>query len=122
MERRRAGERGTAIVEMALILPVFLLLVMGTLDFGRAIYARNMLANAARDGARFASVDPTNTACVKAVGARLGSTASLAPGDVAVSFPNGVDLDQPVTVTVSTTYRPLSAIIAGAIGLTSIPM
>ena len=48
---RWAGcRRGQALVEMALLMPVLLLLVFGTLDFGRAVFGYNALANAARDG------------------------------------------------------------------------
>jgi Flp pilus assembly protein TadG len=48
--------RGQALVEFSLILPVFLLMLMGIVDVGRAIWAQNSLASAAREGARFAIV------------------------------------------------------------------
>lgn len=44
-------------VEFALILPVFLLVLVGIFDFGRAIYAYNNVANAAREGARTAIIN-----------------------------------------------------------------
>ena len=45
---------GQALVEFALVVPVLILLLFGILDFGRAIYAYNTIADAARDGARVA--------------------------------------------------------------------
>ena len=54
--RRRRGERGAAAVEMALILPVLLLLVGGIIDFGRAFNAQMTLTQAAREGARMQSL------------------------------------------------------------------
>jgi Flp pilus assembly protein TadG len=54
---RRVVERGQALTEFALILPVLLLLLFGLLDFGRAIYAYNALANAAREGGRTAIIN-----------------------------------------------------------------
>ena len=56
--RRRADEnrRGQALVEFALVVPIFLLLVFGLVDLGRAIYVNNAMAEAARDGARWGSV------------------------------------------------------------------
>lgn len=122
MSRRREGERGTAILEMALLLPVLLLVVLGTIDFGRAVYVHNALANAARDGARFASVDPTNTTCIKTLAERNSSLANLGNSDVTVTRGGSLDLGQPVTVAVQSTYQPLSSLLAGAIGVNTITL
>lgn len=109
-------------MEMALTVPLVILLVLGTVDFGRAVYIHNALANAARDAARFASVDPTNTICIRTLAARNSSIARVEPGDVAVSLPGSVEVGQPVTVVVQSTYQPLSTLIAGAIGVNSLTM
>jgi len=52
---------GQGLVEMALVVPVFMLIVIALFDLGRATFAYNTLTNAAREGARFAIVnqDPT---------------------------------------------------------------
>jgi Flp pilus assembly protein TadG len=52
---RRAG-RGQALVEFAFVLPIFLLILFGIIDGGRAIYSNNALSQAAREGARWGSV------------------------------------------------------------------
>jgi Flp pilus assembly protein TadG len=58
MSRRgRARPRGQALVEFAFILPVFLLLLVGVLDLGRLVYMNSVLSQAAREGARLASVE-----------------------------------------------------------------
>lgn len=49
--------RGQALVEFALVLPVFLLLLFGLIDGGRMIYMHTVLSQAAREGARVASVE-----------------------------------------------------------------
>jgi Flp pilus assembly protein TadG len=49
-------ERGQTLVEFSIVLPIFLLIVFGAIDLGRVIWAADSLANAAREGARFASV------------------------------------------------------------------
>jgi Flp pilus assembly protein TadG len=49
-------ERGQALVEFALVLPLFLLMLFAMVDIGRVIWANDNLANAAREGARWASV------------------------------------------------------------------
>src|SRR5262245_50873139 len=60
MKRRDRRSRGQSLVEFALVVPVFLLILMGILDFGRAVLAYNSLSNAARDGARVAIVDQSD--------------------------------------------------------------
>src|SRR5947208_915331 len=53
---RRHRSRGQALVEFSLVLPIFLVMLMGIIDVGRAIWAQNSLASAAREGARIAIV------------------------------------------------------------------
>src|ERR1700741_3346504 len=53
MRRRR---RGKALAEFALVLPAFLIMLMAVVDIGRAIWAQNSVAAAAREGARDAIV------------------------------------------------------------------
>lgn len=52
------GARGQALIEFALVLPLFALLVFALLDLGRVIYAQHTLAQAAREAARTAVVSP----------------------------------------------------------------
>jgi hypothetical protein len=54
--RSRARSKGQALVEFAIIIPVFLFLLMGIVDFGRVIWANTSLAAAAREAARYAIV------------------------------------------------------------------
>ncbi|MFW6136393.1 MAG: TadE family protein, partial [Chloroflexota bacterium] len=44
--------RGQELVEYALTLPIFLLLVIGIMEFGVTVFVYNTMANAAREGAR----------------------------------------------------------------------
>jgi Flp pilus assembly protein TadG len=56
--------RGQALIEFAIVVTMFLLLVFAIFDFGRVIWANNSLANAAREAARYAIVhggSKTNT-------------------------------------------------------------
>ncbi|HEX9092432.1 MAG TPA: TadE/TadG family type IV pilus assembly protein [Coriobacteriia bacterium] len=47
--------RGQGLVEFALVLPIFLLLLFGLLDMGRGVYSNNTLSQAAREAARLAA-------------------------------------------------------------------
>jgi Flp pilus assembly protein TadG len=52
----RSGRRGQAVVEFALILPLFMLLLFAAVEFGRAYFELHLLANAAREGSRVGSL------------------------------------------------------------------
>ena len=58
--RRRRGvdERGAEAVEFALVVPMFLLLVFGVVDFGYMINHDTMVNNASREGARQGALNP----------------------------------------------------------------
>ena len=55
--RTTSRPRGQSLVEFALVLPLFLLLLFGLVDGGRLVYHHSVLSQAAREGARLASVE-----------------------------------------------------------------
>lgn len=55
------NEKGQALVEFAIILPILLLLIMGILQFGMLINNYLSLENSSREGARLGIVGGTNT-------------------------------------------------------------
>ena len=57
----RRGERGAALIELAITLPLLMLLVVGTSDFGRVFRTANIVTNAARAGALYGSMTLTNS-------------------------------------------------------------
>jgi len=52
--------RGQALVELALILPVLLLILLAAIDFGRVLFSWIEVNNAAREGAAYAILNPTD--------------------------------------------------------------
>lgn len=54
--RERTSSRGQSLVEMALVLPILALLLIGVFEIGMLLYAHVQVANAAREGARAASL------------------------------------------------------------------
>ena len=58
---RKAGERGVTIVEAAIFLIAFFMLILGVIELGRFLSMRQVLTNAAREGARFAVAPITQT-------------------------------------------------------------
>ena len=79
LPRSPGAQRGQSLVEFALALPVFLLLLFGLLDVGRLVYDYSTLANAARSGLRVAIVNQNSAgiqAKVTAEGVGLGLAAA----------------------------------------------
>jgi Flp pilus assembly protein TadG len=71
---------------MALVLPLFLSVVLGIIEFGRAMMVSNLLANAAREGARLAiTTGTTNDEVTAAVRDFLEEAIGVPAGDVAVT-------------------------------------
>ena len=54
-DRGRNGERGQELVELALVLPLLVVLLAGTVEFGRAFYTYNILTKSVRNAARYLS-------------------------------------------------------------------
>ena len=81
----RQRERGQALVELALVLPILLLVLMAIVDFGRVFHGHLAVTNAAREGARRAAVgasDSVVTAATVAAAAPLDSniiTVTISP-------------------------------------------
>lgn len=54
-KRQGVQQKGQALVELALTLPLILLLILGAVDFGRMFYHKIVITNAAREGANYLS-------------------------------------------------------------------
>lgn len=81
--RRRRRERGAAAVEMAIVLPMLLLMLGGIIEFGRALYLQNMATNAAREGARMRALGyTTGEATTRVNSAMIG----MAPGSFTIQY------------------------------------
>jgi Flp pilus assembly protein TadG len=81
-ERDRRSDRGQALVEFSLAVSVFLVLIMGIVDFGLSIYKYNGVSQAAREIARVASVyqGPTNFGVSPQLTAVVATQKHLIPG------------------------------------------
>jgi Flp pilus assembly protein TadG len=83
MTRQRLGSsRGAAMIEMVLVLPLFLAVVLGAIDWGWYFVERQTVVNAVRQGARTASVQDTEgdaeAAAIASVNAYLTTARSAA--------------------------------------------
>lgn len=69
----RESESGQGLVEFALVVPLFLLLLLGIAEFGRAWMTRNILVGASREAVRVAAVQGNTSAAVNRANAILAS-------------------------------------------------
>ena len=127
--------RGTAMVESALILPVFLTLVGGVYEFSFFLYQQQLATSGVRDAARYLALTADPNSLSRQTDARnLAVTGSVdggpprvpgwATSDISIVV-NSVDVGTPGTasniqiVTVSTNFTDLSLGFLGLLGLKS---
>ncbi len=113
LQHRIQNRRGAALVELAIVLPVFFAVVLGIVEFGRAMMVGQMVNNAAREGARLAIVDGTANSDVTArVKQFLLQSANINGNDVTVniSVVPGTGNPDPGNEVASATTRDLCTI------------
>jgi Flp pilus assembly protein TadG len=137
MRRRIKSERGAALLEAAITLPMLLLVSVGIFEFGRAYQTWQILTNAAREGARMAVLqDSSNTDIAARVtqymtdgqlGAVAGATVgvnrsavidvngrSVSASDVTIDYPFSFIVLQPVARLVAPTTSLGGAVVMHA--------
>ena len=88
---RTRRERGAAAVEMAIILPVLLLVIGGIVDFGRAFYYSVVTTSAAREGARMLALGYTTTQADARVTAAMPGPMTYTRTPAAAVCPNAAE-------------------------------
>ncbi|MHB1419234.1 MAG: TadE family protein [Bacillota bacterium] len=85
---RENNEKGQAMVELAMILPVLIILLFGVIEFGRIFQAYLTVTYAAREGARAGAIGNSDTQVVEVVSsASIGLDTSLLAVDIS---PTGI--------------------------------
>jgi TadE-like protein len=111
---RQREQTGQGLVEFALVIPIFLLMLFGVVDAGRYVYMNSILSQAAREGARLAAVEASwigltasdDPACVvpPAVITSVNPGAHICPRD------NGSDLRADALVAANRMVAPFGSI------------
>jgi Flp pilus assembly protein TadG len=124
------GERGSAVVEFAILVPVLLAIVFGILDFGRAMNYKNELTQLANQAARFAAVNksPIDGSSAfpdcSSLKSYLSDKSNVDTKEIAdmigggtVDIAVGSTVGDPVTVKLSASFSFLPFLGAGAFGI-----
>jgi len=131
------GEGAQSLVEFAIMLPLFLLLVTGIFDLARAVWQENSLAYAVREGTRYAIVHGSAgspivgpcSVCLNPVSNNLGNVVDAVTSnaigvsniDVTVDYPDGDNQrNHRVTVDATAPFVPLPSqyLLGGAFQIT----
>lgn len=109
------SEKGQAMVEFALTLPILVLILCGIIDFGWLYYNQITLNNAAREGARYAVIHYETTSRdwqEDAIDRMKDSMVGVRAAEAVVNDPVG----QTITATVTAKPRILTAVTSTLLG------
>lgn len=96
-------QHGAALVELALVLPILIILAFGFTELGRALYQKNQLTKEVNIGARYITRDPDAVTTDCGPGDTWTATESLARDEVAAALP-GLD---PADINIALQQRDL---------------
>lgn len=120
--RGSTSESGVTLVEFALVTPIIILILMGTFDLGWAVFANNMLASSAREGARAGIISSTTDAQIRQRVKDVSPGLNLQDSNILIARFTSSD-DDFIKVTVNYSYVPvfplLSTIVGGQLALSS---
>ncbi len=112
---RHGRDRGATAVEFALLLPVLMLIVFGTIDFGRALNAQITLTQAAREGVRLDALGEPNVQA-RAQAAATGLSSVNVTETAACPAGASPTADAVVTVTYRFSFITPIGLVAGLLG------
>lgn len=109
------NNRGQAIVELAILLPVLMLILMGILEFGRIFSAYMIISHASREGARTGSVGGSDIEIIAAVQG-TSPTLDLSNMTITISTPAGRDRGDPLTVKIDYDVDLMVPLLGNVVG------
>lgn len=112
--------RGQSLVELALVLPILLILLVGTIDVGRLLFASVAMEEAAQEGALYAAFEPSPSPTLEdAVRARVQASSNADEVSAATVSASCAPSPSPGAITVTAEYDyPLITPIADMLGTT----
>ncbi len=105
MFKSQSQERGAALVEAALVLPLLLMLLVGIVEFGRVWNAQLSLSHAAREGIREYVVSGDETAAVNVATAAATTTVGVITVAPTCDPDDETDVGTAITMTIPATVE-----------------
>ncbi len=104
------SRRGASAVEFAIVAPIFFMVVLGIIEFGRMAMVQQMITSAAREGARVGVLDGATLTTVSNKANGYLASAGMTTATIAVSPnpPSSAGFGESVTVTVSIPFNDVS--------------
>jgi Flp pilus assembly protein TadG len=122
-QKKRRSSRAQALAEFAISLPVLLLIVAITVDFGRVYYFDLSIRDASFAAARYAGMNPFDDAGIKSAAVNAAPSGVLATTDVTISTPANTTCDGasrvsgcPMKISVSYVFAPITPFISSLAG------
>ena len=122
MTTRRRRESGQSMVELALVLPIFLMLIFGVFDLSRVVWANSALAHASREAARLAIVQEATDATTKDVIRARALEQAIAGGEgliVEVCYGHGCSGNTDALGASSERGTPVTVTVRGSVSATT---
>ena len=109
-DRTISRRRGASAVEFAVVAPIFFMVVLGIIEFGRMAMVQQVITNAAREGARIAVLDGATAGKVQSRVEDYLRSGTIKVGNVKVSPdpPDSAGYGEPVSVTVTVLFNEVS--------------
>lgn len=106
----RRNRQGASAVEFAVVAPLFFLLVMGMIEYGRMVMVQQVITNASREGARRAVLDGATAAEVTTTVTNYMTSSRITGATITVTPnpPSSAAAGSPVTVAVSIPFSQVS--------------
>jgi Flp pilus assembly protein TadG len=119
MTKRLRNERGAALLETAITLPLILLVSVAIFEFGRAYQVQQVLTNAAREGARIAVLPNYTDAQITTVVRTYMTDGGLTPVDPTITHDTAVGTATASRVTINYPFNfmvlnPVARLVAPA--------
>ncbi len=109
---RMKSQKGQSMVEVALAMPLLILILAGILDLGRAYFTFITLSDAAAEGAAYAAVHPTSTTRIIERAADSSNGLVVLEPDMVNIISGDTSPGNPITVTVTFEYQLLTPIMS----------
>lgn len=111
----RRAERGQALTEFILVLPVLLMLIMGAVDVGRLLFASVAIEEATQEGALFAAYNPTSVAPIQTRVQTSSNATEVQTATVSVACDN-TPAPGVIEVTTEVDYPLITPLVSAMLG------